>query len=83
MAEDRPQPQGYAAALAAGRAAGAGCCTDAEAMALFCEADVQLLVGAVSPRLVWEGARKQGLSLAELGALASADPLAVADLMWA
>ena len=82
MAEGQALPQGYAAALAAGRATGAGRCTDAEAMALFCEADVQLLAGAVSPRLVWEGAQKRGLSLAELGALASADPLAVADLMW-
>lgn len=72
----------YEQTLAAARKVGAGCADDAGAMALFCEANIQLLCGAVSPRLVWEGAQRKGMTLLELGRLAGKDPMAVADLMW-
>lgn len=72
----------YEEALAEARRVGVGVCSDAAAMAAFCAANVQLLCGAVSPRLVWEGAQRRGLSSLELGRLAGSDPKAVADLMW-
>ncbi len=72
----------YAQALSEGRRLGSGACGDGAAMALFCDVPLQQLVGAVSPQLVWEGARKTGLKLVDLGRLCSDDPMAVADLMW-
>lgn len=72
----------YTAALKQGKAVGASQATDSQAMALFCESSIQILCGAVSPALVWEGAMKKGLTVTELGKLASTDPGAVADLMW-
>ncbi len=72
----------YQAALRRGRKVGASKAEDADLMAMFCESDIQLLVGAVSPQLVWEGAMKKGLTSSELAALASTNPGAVADLMW-
>lgn len=68
-------------ALQAGRRDAAHC-EDAALMAAFCEGPLQRLVGAVGPRLVWEGARRKGLTTAELAALAHADPGAVHELMW-
>lgn len=73
----------YAEALEAARIVGTGKADDAGAMAQFCEANIQLLCGAVSPRLVWEGAQRKGLTFLELGRLAAKDPAGVADLMWA
>jgi len=52
-------------------------------MAAFCQYDLQQIVGAVSPKLVWEGARRKRLSARDLAALASSNPLAVGDLQWA
>jgi hypothetical protein len=39
-------------------------CDDAALMASFLEGSAQLLLGAVSPKLIWEGAQAQGLTAA-------------------
>lgn len=67
-------------ALARCRKAGVGRASDAEAMAGFCADTLQILVGAVSPKLVWNGAMKKRLNLKQLAALCHSDPLAVAAL---
>ena len=72
----------YREALRRGRRVGAGRCDDAAAMALFCEANIQLLLGAVGPQLIWEGAQKQGLTFLQLGKLCSTDPAQVEALQW-
>lgn len=69
-------------ALARYKAIGASKADDAALMAAFCKYDIQILVGAVSPRLVWEGAQATGLSAQELARLAGKDPMAVGDLQW-
>jgi hypothetical protein len=51
-------------------------------MAAFVAGEIQLLAGAVSPRLVWEGAQRKGMTTRELAALAISDPMAVGELMW-
>lgn len=75
-------PGAYTAALKRARDKGVGRCDDAAAMAAFCEANLAILVGAVSPQLVWEGAQKKGLTFRELGRLAGTDTRAVDDLQW-
>lgn len=72
----------YQEALTAARKVGAAQASDEGVMAQFCDSSLQLLVGAVSPRLVWEGARKRGLTALQLARLASSNPVAVHDLMW-
>jgi hypothetical protein len=61
---------------------GAAHASDAALMAMLCDEVIQILCGAVSPRLVWEGARKRGLDSRGLIELANNNPSAVADLMW-
>jgi hypothetical protein len=56
----------YAAALAAGEETGPARATDAQSMAMFCESIMPAMVGAFSPRLVWEGAQKAGLTTLQL-----------------
>lgn len=73
----------YHETLKSARAVGASNANDAEATALFCESVLQQLCGAVSPKLVFDGAQAQELSFIELTRLAQTDPMAVADLMWA
>jgi hypothetical protein len=68
--------------LAAANKAGAANATDAGVMAQFCATSLQILVGAASPRLVWEGAQKKDMTAAELAKLATQNPAAVHDLMW-
>lgn len=51
-------------------------------MAAYCEASLQLVVGAVSPRLVWEGAQKRGLTYKELVKWSADHPMRVVDLQW-
>lgn len=80
--EPQPLADSYEAALTRARKEGVGVCDDAAAMAAFCETTVPLLVGAVSGRLVWEGAMRKGLSALELGRLAGSDVRAVDDLQW-
>jgi hypothetical protein len=72
----------YQQAVAAGRKAGAAHATDPELMAMFCESSIQILVGAVSPELVWEGAQARGLTTRDLAALALQGWRAVDDLQW-
>jgi hypothetical protein len=72
----------YNDALARGRAAGAAHADDAALMAMFCDTALPHLVGAVSPKLVWEGAQKKRMSTLELSALANSDADATAALMW-
>jgi hypothetical protein len=72
----------YEQALAEAKRKGVGKCSDAAAMAAFCDANLQTVVGAVSPRLVWEGAMLKGLTFQQLAHLASRDKMAVSDLQW-
>jgi hypothetical protein len=72
----------YKAALAAAKKVGASQATDAGAMALYCESVLQIMVGAASPQLVWEGAQRRGMTALELAGLAVNSPTAVHDLMW-
>ena len=73
----------YATALIAGDRAGAVDSTDAQIMAAFCEDVMQILVGAFSPRLVWEGAQKAGMTALELHNLCAKKDLgALDDLQW-
>ena len=73
----------YRDALREARTAGAAHATDAAEMALFCAGPLQLLAGAVSPRLVWEGAQRRGLTTDQLAAMCLRDAGAVAELQWA
>jgi hypothetical protein len=72
----------YDGALKQARKVGAANADDAGAMALFCDGVLQILVGAVSPKLVWEGAQAKGMSALELHDLCHSHPSAVYDLMW-
>jgi hypothetical protein len=72
----------YDDALAAANKVGAANATDAEVMARFCATSLQILVGAASPQLVWEGAQKKGMTATELAVLATVKPAAVHELMW-
>lgn len=85
VAAPRPRAEpamAYEEALAAGRVTGAGRVPDSQLMALFCADTLQTVVGAVAPRLVWEGARKRGMSTKQLAILCATDVIAVSDLMW-
>jgi len=68
--------------LVSAKKTGASRCSDAELLALFCNTSLQILCGAVSPKLVFEGAQKKGLSAKEVLQMAKDNPQAVADLMW-
>lgn len=69
----------YESALARYETVGASKADDADLMAGFCRYDVQLIAGAASPKLVWEGAQSKGLSTREL---ANLSPRSIEDLMW-
>ena len=56
--------------------------SDAELMAAFAQHDLPHLVGAVSPKLVWQGAQRKRMTTKQLAALAHSDPMAVSDLQW-
>lgn len=72
----------YEAALKRAKTQGVGRCDDAAAMAAFCQANIQILVGAVSPKLVWQGAQASGLTFLELGRMVGRDPMEVEALQW-
>jgi hypothetical protein len=55
---------------------------DVNLMAAFAKHDLPLIVGAVSPKLVWEGARRRGMTTLQLAELAVNNPMAVSDLQW-
>jgi hypothetical protein len=73
----------YQAELAAANKVGAARATDAGVMAQYCATSLQTMVGAASPEMVWEGAQKQGMSAVDLARLATTNPKAVHELMWA
>jgi hypothetical protein len=56
----------FAEALTAGEETGPASATDPQSMAMFCEDIMPRMVGAFSPRLVWEGAQKAGLTTLQL-----------------
>jgi hypothetical protein len=72
----------YAAALKRAKAKGVGRCDDAALMAHICKFNIPMLVGAVSPQLVWEGAQTKGLTAKELLAMARRDIMEVDALQW-
>lgn len=69
----------YETTLKAARAIGANRCSDVQAIALYCDGPLQLVAGAVSPKLVFDGSVKSGLTMLQLSRLS---PLEVCDLMW-
>jgi hypothetical protein len=72
----------YQAALDEEKRLGPARCSDAAVMAGFCENTAQILVGAVSPVLVWQGAQLKGMTTRQLNDLCNTKPAAVFDLMW-
>jgi len=72
----------YDETLAQARKVGNANADDAGAMALYCADILQFIVGAASPKLVWEGAQRRGMTHLELARLAQSNPTAVHDLMW-
>ncbi|MFI6055724.1 hypothetical protein ACIBCO_37280 [Streptomyces violascens] len=77
-----PLPTTYEHALAEAHERGVGKCSDSALMAAFCDGPLQILVGAVAPQLVWEGAQKSGMTTKDLGLLCNEDAVAVGELMW-
>jgi hypothetical protein len=67
----------YEAALKEARRAGAGRCDGLALLAQTC--DALSLVHAVNPRLVFDGARKEGL---DAGQVRKLDPVGLGDLMF-
>jgi hypothetical protein len=78
MAE--PQTVTFDEALAAAHANGVSTTDGPAFMAAFCDGPLTTIIGAISPRLVWEGARNKGLTTTQLAALAYGNPTAVIDL---
>lgn len=73
----------YEDVLAQAKRVGASKASDEGVIALFCDSPaLHLLCGAVSAKLVFEGARTKGLSAVEFAHLVNSDPKAVEDLMW-
>ena len=72
----------YEDALAELKAKGAAHASEAAVIAGLCDGPLQTVCGAVSPKLVFDGAMKKGLSVAEFSGLMSSDSSAIADLMW-
>lgn len=83
-AKIRKSDQGtaYAAALQREADQGSGRCDDAAAMADFLDSLAQTLMGAVSPRLLWQGAQHVGLTNLEMAHLIQLRPDVAMDLMW-
>jgi hypothetical protein len=71
------KPMSYEQALKEALRVGAGKCDGLALLALTCEALAR--IHAVNPRLVFEGARKQGLDAERVRKL---DPVDLGDLMF-
>lgn len=71
----------YQEALKRGRKIGVSRAPTAEAIAMFCESTLQILVGAVSPEMVWTGAIARRMSLLDFGRLC-ARPREAEVLQW-
>lgn len=72
----------YEEALKTGKKIGASKADDKQLMALLLEANSQILLGAVSPKLIWEGAQTMGLTTTQLANLIVRDPDKARELMW-
>lgn len=72
----------FAAALQRQATQGASHCDDAAAMAGLLESAAQIMLGGVSPRLLWEGAQHLGLTALEMNALMVKNPQLASELMW-
>jgi hypothetical protein len=72
----------YGDALKSGRGVGVVHQTDEQFLAGVCEHLVPLLCGAISPKLVFDGARARGMTADELMRMCHASPLDVSDLQW-
>lgn len=72
----------YEEALDRGRELGAAHADDASLLAMILDTGAQYIMGAVSPKLMWEGAQKKHLTTKEVAALMVNDPQAAEDLMW-
>jgi hypothetical protein len=72
----------YEAALKRAKDKGVGRCDAAALMAHICKYNIPMLVGAVSPQLVWEGAMTKGLTSKQLLEMARRDIMEVDDLQW-
>jgi hypothetical protein len=70
----------YEQALKRGEQAGANKAGTEEFLALLCKSLAS--VHAISPALVFEGAKKQGLSAKQVAKLAVDDPVTLGDLMF-
>jgi hypothetical protein len=83
MPHTASQRSAYRTALESGRKKGAAHASDAELMAALLETTLQIMVGALSPELVWEGAQKAGLTSMQVQTLvAKRDLKTLDDLMW-
>ncbi len=69
-------------ALALLRRVGAAHADTAGQLAGLCSSVLRLTCGALSPRLVYEGAMKRGLTASQLSDMMSSDPSAVEALQW-
>lgn len=56
--------------------------SDPEVMAQFLESSAHILLGAVSPELIWNGATSRGMSCSELARMVHSQPDQARDLMW-
>lgn len=72
----------YTDALARGKKTGVSRAPAAEAIAMFCNANLHLLVGAVSAELVWTGAMARRMSFLEFGRMCGRNPMEVEALQW-
>ena len=72
----------YDEALALLRRIGAAHADIAGQIAGLCSSALQITCGARSPKLVYEGAMKQGLTAAQFAKMMSTDPRAVEELQW-
>jgi hypothetical protein len=71
----------YKEALKGEKKTGVKNCSEVEFLAGFCQT-LPLIVGAVSPELVFNGAVKRKLSAKDLSKMAIEAPQDVIDLMW-
>jgi hypothetical protein len=71
----------FAEALTAGEETGPASATDPQNMAMFCEDIMPLMagLGGFSPRLVWEGAQKAGLTTLQLHEICHRKDFAMLD----
>lgn len=74
----------YQQTLAKAYEVGAAHATDEGLIALFCDSPgLQLLCGAVSAKLVFDGTQTKGMSYRDFMTLVHDQPTAVESLMWA